>query len=318
MKVDIDITARKAAPYLVVMLLVSVITGGVAAAAVWDTGTTNSPETSDVTSSSHTETYNSTGNLYVAVDNAGTTNLTLEIRPDSDAIETPLYTNSSGVVLNSSTNNVAWNLSHSAVLNEIAHGKDAGHYDLVVVNKSGAVKKSADLTVDYSGQNGSTVIMSVVSAGAPGLDELADSSTISTKDGLLSGVFGNDSTTTASWNGYMSVNANTTEQVKFVNDSTASTYDSLAADAEDGTWMTQTVVFMNGVPYQVYDGSPSETPGHHYAVYDESTDTLTFKNNADHLENTTIVRVRGQTHTDYAFTKALSHFGFNDAMQVAF
>ncbi|MDB2237051.1 VCBS domain-containing protein [Halorubrum ezzemoulense] len=72
-------------------------------------------------------------------------------------------------------------------------------------------------------------------------------------------------------------------------------YDAAAElNDDDGEWMVMSTAFVEGTPVKVFDGTPEDAPDEgHYAVYDESSDVLTFHISDDYDKQSVDISTTG-------------------------
>jgi VCBS repeat-containing protein len=107
----------------------------------------------------------------------------------------------------------------------------------------------------------------------------------------------------------------------------SSAYDAAAEASDDGEWMVLSTAFVEGQPVKVYDGTPETIPAEgHYAVYDESSDVLTFHVSDDYDKQSVDISTTGGAAyqvgdlfaNDGAFNANVfaDGFGFTDIFKV--
>ena len=311
------------------LLLLTSAVGG-AAAIAWDTETTNTTTTSDVDGSTTSlDVYHgdSTNATYFEVSGASTENLTLEITPAEDGVDYVAYANSSAATEDATNGHYSWNVSHDE-LEDLPRDVDGETYDVVIRNSSNdnEVLNATSITVNNGNQDPKAVMVltnDTTESAAAKTPLVADRLEISSESpGLLSlstvDPFSNESETTiASWDGYTTVNgSNTTVEVHMDNSSSADAYSSAAEEYQDGEWVQESTVWINGIPHKVYlnqvpdDVSDDETT----VVYDSSADELVIDMDGEEYQDVQTVQMRGGAGEAYAFGELWSNFGATEAV----
>lgn len=323
---------RKLLTVLVAIAVVASMAGLGAAAAAWDTtNDANSTTTSDISGATTTVTFNpdnTTKDLYIEVDSATTSNLSVEFSPATDGVDHVVYENATPDTVNATSGNYAWTIGHGE-LSEIPREATGGTYNVTVYNTSdGTELLNTEVVLDSTGVNEKRAIISVADDSADGdasalTPLVADRLDLETESAGWTNtlnVFSDaNETDVATWSGYTTVNGtNSTVTVSMDNSTAASAYDAAAEDRDDGEALKLSTVSINGIPHLVYnDEEPEDYPDDATLVtYDDTNDELTIEL-GDEYENVSTVNVRSTGGAGYSFSEAWSNFGLTKAVQVA-
>lgn len=311
----------------VIAVVAMLATSGIGAAAVaWDTESTNTTTTSDVSSGTTSETVyhgdasNATW-FEVTVDDSSL-NYTLEIRTDDD-LEYVLYENDSAEVTDATNNHIAWNVSHDE-LEDLPRDVDGTDVNVTIVNESASgnpVALSETLTLASGNDNATAVMHLTDDAGEPAAaatNLFADTSEYSEKFAYFGAAqfWTDNGTDVSAWSGWTTIDGNNSGvEVHMENSTAASSYDAVAEDADEGDWMAKSTLFLNGKPVQVYAESAPDDVGddQDYAVYNEETDSLDVTIQSEELSDVNTLYVRGGAGDGYGFWSAADAFGFGTA-----
>jgi hypothetical protein len=328
-----DTTRKLFAVSAVVALLVSTMGAG-AAAIVWDSETTTTATESDVagnTGQSLAITYGNASNYtYFETDGASTGNLTLKITPGPDDVDYVVYKNTTAETVNASNGHYAFNVSGDE-LEDAARDVDGATYDVAIINQSSGktVLESDDVEVTASADNDKAVMALAESPNNAGAltPLVADSVDLEDKS---AGWFGslasynplsNSSSSDVQisrWSGYTTVDGtNTTVEVLLSNASTSSSYSDVAEGYDDGDWMMETTVYLNGVPHKVYKNQAPDSVADDETtvVYKSSSDKLVMDPAGDHYDGVRQLQIRGTSQEGYGFGTLWSSFGWMTALE---
>jgi len=294
------------------LLAFLIITTGAAAAATFDTETTDTGTQSDISGASTTvDLYpgNSSEALYVETDGATSSNLTLEITPAEAGVDTVVYENSTPDTVNDSAGHYAWNVTHDE-LEGIPRDESGGMFNLSVYNDSGGKILNTEVTFNTPEDQGAVLWIGAGGEGSSMTSLVADSVEMSTEDSWHS------EKNVSTWSGYTTVNGSqSTLTVDVANDSTADAYASAAEGVEDDEWMIASTVWINGIPHKVYKNElPDDVDSDQTTVvYDNDTEQMTVDLGSEY-EGTSTVNVRATANEGYAFGELWSNFGVTDAL----
>lgn len=313
---------RITASLLALLVIVGMVAGG--AIAAFDTETSTTATTSDVSGASNTVTAywgNSSQTLYTEIQNSSTSNLTLELSPAQAGVDYVAYSNASPVETDATNGHYAWNVSYDEL--DVPRDADGGTYNLTVVNDSGGVVEETEVTFQTDASaNQDSVVAVTDGAGtdAAALSNLvADRLTIENKadNGFWSGfgIWGSDNgTDVATFSAYTTVNSSSSDvTVKLANQSTADAYAAAAEDYEDGEWIKGMTVYVDGEPKKVYKGSTPDGENSS-AVYSKSSDTLTVS--LDQNKTIRTVSVRSTAGEKFGFWELQEAFGWGQAFSL--
>jgi len=303
------LNARKLISALVAIL---VVTTGVAAAATFDTETTTTGSESDISGSTNTiDLYlgNSSQALYVETDGASTSNLTLNITPAETGVDTVVYTNSTPDTVNDSNGHYAWNITHDE-LEDIPRDESGGTFNVTITNESGTEILSTEVTFNTPNDENAVMLVTDGGEGSAMTPLVADSVEITSEEGWYS------SKNVSTWSGYTTINGSeSTVTVDLENSSTADAYASAAEGVDDGEWMTESTVWINGVPHKVYKNEfPDDVDSDQTTVvYDNDTEQLTVNPGSEYADTST-VSIRATGNEGYGFGELWSNFGATEAL----
>lgn len=318
---------------ITVLVAIAVVAGmaGAAAAITFDSETTNTGTTSDVSGATTTVTFNpdnTSKTLYVEVDSATTSNLSLELSPATKGVDHVAYQNDTPDTTNATSGNYAWSIGHGE-LSEVPREATGGTYNLTVYNTtSGNELLNTEVVLNSDNTNEKRAIIAVtndsVKGEASALTPLvADRLELDSKSAGWFGaaMFWSDKNATdlAEWSGYTTVNGtNTTVTVQMENSTAASAYNAAAEGKDDGEAITKATVRINGIPHLVYvNEAPENYPDNTTLVtYDTVNEELTVELGSEY-ENVSNVNVRATAGTGYSFNELVENFGVKKAFQVA-
>lgn len=316
-------SARKLGALAVVaMLLLSVLAPAALAAAAWDTETTNTATTSDVDSTTTSVTYepgNASQSTWFEIDADPASNYTLRLEdPDTGYV---FYENSTADETDATNGFYGWNVTHDE-LGDAPRDVDGNDYEVVVYNESSqSVDLNETVTFDASAQSGTTAVMHVAdesedTATAALSPLVADRLTLETKSaGILGSLLGSNDTTVATWSGYTEINGSSSDvEVHLANTSTADAYSSVAGGYEDGDWIRESTIWLNGVPHKVYKGSAPDDAEGTTVVYNSGTDTLEITPSGEGMQDVRQLQMRGGAGEAYGFGTLSTNFGLIDAL----
>lgn len=309
--------------------LVASVAGGAAAAIAWDTETTSTSTTSDFDGTTTSLTVyhgDATNSTYFEVDGATTSNLTLQLTPAENGVDYVAYSNDTVDTENSSAGHYSWTVTHDE-LDDIPRDVEGGEYHVQVLNDTGSVLLNDTTTLTNGNATPKAVMVVTEQAtndGAAMTNLVADRLSVKDKDvGFFAGLSlpfsssdENESTPkVTTWSGYTTVNGSeTVVDVRMDNTSTADSYDEAAADVESGEWMTDSTIFVNGVPHKVYKGeAPSDLNGTS-VVYTPSSNTLTIDTSGEDYQDVRTLQLRGAAGESYGFGEMWSNFGYMTAL----
>lgn len=313
---------RFGAVLFAVLLLTSVM--GAAAAATWDTETTSTSTTSDVSGASNTLTWyagNETETVYFEVDGAGTSDLTLELSNGADAIDTVYYENATADTENSSAGHYSWTVTHAELSEELPSHYSSSTYEVEVINNTdGSVVTNTSLTLAWDGTE-TTARVAVAndsrSVDSIGDDLSADSLEVENQSTWFG--FGAEKTTSTYRDDVAVDGNNTTVQMDLMDPDAADSMSSAAEGHDDGEriYDARFVVSSSTAEAQlapVYKNeAPSDPPTDTYVVYDTSKDRLELTT-ASAFDDATTLHVTGVAGEGYSFGEALSAFGIDHAI----
>lgn len=301
-------------------VIAMVLTTGMAAAIAWDTETTNTTTTSDLSGASNTVTFdpgNSSESIYVEVSGASTENLTMEMSPAQSGVNYVAYSNATPDTEDATNGHYSWTVTHKE-LEDVPRDLDGGTYTATVYDDTGAELLTTEVALDSSGVEDNVVLAVTDDGGSSGAamsNLVADTLEVSQKDvgflGVSSKYGSADKQNVSTWSGYTAVNgSNSTVQVNFENSTTADAYTSAAEGVDDGEWLTDSTVFINGVPHKVYsENAPDDLDADATTVvYKNSTDTLEINPGADY-DNARNLQIRSTAGNGYGFGTLQSEFG---------
>lgn len=319
---------RKILAAVVSLAVLTMAVGAGAAAIAWDTETTSTATTSDVdgTTTSIDVYYGDSGNsTYFEVDGATTSNLTLRITPSQDGVDYLVYENTTADTVNASAGHYAFNVSHNE-LADAPRDVDGASYDVQIINQSSGseVLNATGVTFNQTQADKKAVMVvtnDTTDNGAAMTPLVADRLTIEEKDGGITSTLAfwsdENATNKATWSGYTTIDGdNTTVDVRMDNSSAADAYDAAAEDTESGEWITDSTIWVNGVPHKVFDSEAPDNAEGTTVVYDADTDTLAVTP-GEELQDTRTVNIRGTGNSGYALGELVSNFGFGAAASAA-
>lgn len=309
------------AVFAALILLTSAVGG--AAAIAWDTETTNTTTTSDVdgtTTSLDVYHGNSTKTTHFEVSGASTSNLTLRMSPAADGVDYVAYSNSSADELDATNGHYGWDVSHDE-LADLPRSVSGGEYDVEIINEDNGNEVLNATTITFNQANSDKKAIMVLTQdttdnGAAMTHLVADRLEHSEESaGFLASLSGANDTTTATWSGYTTVDGdNTTVDVRMENSTTADAYSSAASDYDDGDWIRESTIFLNGIPHKVYKNeAPSDAEGT-TVVYKSSSDKLVVSPSGEHYQDVRTLQMRGAAGQSYGFGELWSNFGYMDAL----
>lgn len=317
---------------LAVLVAITVLASGAGAAAIaWDTETTNTATTSDISGATTTVTFHPTDNtktIYAEVSGASTANLTLELSPATAGVDHVAYSNATPDTEDATNGHYSFTISHDE-LAEVPRESTGATYNVSIINEdTDAEVLTTEIVLNSDGVNEQRAIISVADDSADGdasaltplVADRLDLETESAGWANTLNVFSDaNDTDVATWSGYTTVNGtNSTVTVKMDNSTAASAYDAAAEDRDDGEALKLSTVSINGIPHLVYnDEEPEDYPTDATLVtYDDTNDELTIEL-GDEYENVSTVNVRSTGGAGYSFSEAWSNFGLKKAVQVA-
>lgn len=314
---------RKIGAALVAVLLFTSMVGG-AAALQWDTETTNTTTTSDVSGASNSIVWyadSETETVYFEVSGATTSELRLDISNGADGINSTYLSDANPTEEDATNGHYSWNISHATLRSELPSSYTGGTYDVEVINTSGTeevVEESSEITLTFdSTQTTARVFVEDSSSGVEsvGNDLVADSMDVETEEtwwGL------GENRTTATYRDDVAIDGNnTTVQVAFKNSSAADAMSAAAEGYDNGEWVhgAQFVVSSSTTDAKlskVYlNEAPSETPDT-YAVYDNSSKELTL--HSTEFDDAQELHIRGVANQGYSFGDLFNAYGIGDAL----
>jgi hypothetical protein len=321
---------------LVALMLLTAAVSGAAAAASFDDESTTTTTTSDVSGASTTVTFypgNSSKTLFVETDGATSStadNLTLELTPVQSGVNYTVYENTSADTLDATNGHYSFNVSHDE-LSDVPRDYQGGTYTLTVENSSQEIL-STEVTLSTASDASEDAYVAVVDEGSDGAmtSAVSDQLSIKTKDaGLFSlsalsfgSLSGDDNSTDSSesnistWSAYTTVNGTNSDViVTLANSSASESYQSVASDYEDGDWMLESTMTVNGVPHKVYKGSAPDSVNGTTVVYKESSDTVEIDLKGDTYEDVRTVNLRATAGSGYGFDGLWSNFGYMAALK---
>lgn len=301
-------TTRVAALVMAVLLVGAAGLG----AAAFDTETTDSSSTSDVTADSvDTITFdpeNDTETLRVQTDNFSdnSTDLALRIYPEDTSTDTILYENTSDpVTVDETAGQYAFIENHSD-LSSLPIGYETGDYGVEVVDESdGTIVAEGNMTLDKSAADDNSARIMVSDANLSSSALVPDSYELTAAEsGFLSSLnyFANDSDSdTANIDAHSNIAGSGSTLALDIEDS--GTQDSIDAaipsDAESGDWLAQIHVAsnLNWAPVY-YDSAPDSVDSDDtYAVYDSTAEEIEV-HHGDEFENVEVTSVKMTTNED--------------------
>jgi hypothetical protein len=316
---------RYTAAITALLLLFAAVGGAVAA---FDTETTDTSTTSDVSGATNTVTadwLNASESLYVETDGvADPANVSLELSPAEKGVDYVAYTNASPDVTNSTAGHAAFNVSYDEL--DIPRDADGATYNLTVRNESGDAVEQTEVTFQSAdGANEDSVIAVTDDAGTVGsanIPLVADRLELEDKSGGLfsmstlafwsSSSDDSDTPQIATWSGYTTTNSSASEiRVDLENASTSDAYADAAGDAESGDWVRGMTMWVNGVPQKVYYGSAPDDVDENATtvVYKESSDSLVI-DTGENLDTSRTVNIRSTAGSGYGGGEIISNFGW--------
>lgn len=316
---------RKLGAIFAVLLMLGSMIGGAAAAVAWDTETTTTTTTSDISGTSNTVTYyagNSGQSVYSEVTSAQSgTNYTLQVSPAQSGVDYIAYENASAAT--PASGHRAWNVSHAEL--DIPRDINGGTYNVTVINESDGSKElttEVTLSTADSVENPKAVMAlteQTTDDGAAMTHLVADRLELSSKSpgwgAEIVSLGGANETTVATWSGYTTVNGtNTPVEVRLANSSSAEAYADAAESYDDGDWIRESTIFINGVPHKVYKNQAPEDHNGTAVVYNQNADKLEISTAGAEYENVSTLQLRGAAGEKYGFGELWSNFGWMTAL----
>lgn len=313
-----QINIKKMIPIALALLLV---TSGAAAAIAWDTETTNTATTSDLSGASNTVSLDpgnaSATPVYVEVSGASTENLTLELEVAEPGVNYTAYTNATPDTEDATNGHYSWSVGHDE-LEDLPRDETGGTYNATVYDDTGTELLNTEVAFDTAGNDDNAVL--VVSddgtKDAAAMTNLVADDLEVTQEKSWFG-FGSTETNVSVWSGYTNINGSSSDvTVQLANSSTSSAYETAGEDSNEGDWMRDSTVFINGQPHKVYKGAaPDDVESNDtYAVYDNSKDELTL-NLGDDYDKTRTLQVRAAAGQGYSFGELQANFGYLTALE---
>jgi hypothetical protein len=301
------------------LLVFTVVTGGVAAAASWDTETTNTATTSDVSGASTTLTFdrgNASKSIYFEVDGAASSNVTLKMTPANTKLDTVVYENSTADVTDSANGHYAFSVSH-AELEDLPTTANKGTFN-VSIYVDGAVAVSGELVLDQSAKTEQTVVMWVTdnsgTDAATTTDLVADTLSTETESNLL---LPDEEMT--SYSSFTQIDGtNSTTKVYLKNDTVRTQMDNETQGLSSGDLIMSQQLYVNSGPVLMYaDAAPSDVANNTtYATYDSSNGVVTI-HHGDGLSSVDQLHMSATAGEGYPFQVAQSNFGWGLAADLS-
>lgn len=318
-------------------LIMAAVAGGFAGAGVatdttatWDTETTTSASTSDVSGGTVLSFYpeNDTKQIRVQTDqvSASKGDLKVVVSHPSPDINTTYYSygtesGESWTTVNSTNGQFMTQINHTA-LSDVPRVLNGGEVEVSVVNASNDhTLTTATVALDTSHKSATTARIPVldVSGSSAAYDSpyVADDLDVSKESGMIP-LLGS-SETVASFSDEISVDGtNTTVEVPIRDSETQSAFDAAASDVSSGEWMTDATLVVNNEPLKIYkDNASNVESGQAYAVYDSTNKVLTLKWNGDKdFQNADGVVIDSTAGDSYEFGTLSDAFGVQSAFDV--
>lgn len=321
---------RKMGALLTALVLLLSAVGGAAAVAAWDTETTATTTTSDVSGASTTVQWypgNTTENVYVEVSGAANSDLRLEIRNGATAIDSAYYQNATPDTEDATNGHYSWTVTHAELRSSLPSDYTGGTYDIVVTNAtSDELLLESELVLSNQDANTTARIFvenASTTSDAVGNALIADSLEVESEEpGRVRALLGAENDTTATFRDDVTVDgSNTTVEYVLRDSQTADAMDTAAESREDGEWIygAQFVVSSSSFDSKytkVYKSEAPEDPESTYMVYSPSSDTLTLHTEEEDFSTAKQLSVRGVAGEGYSFGDAFDAFGTFDALRM--
>lgn len=306
---------RGVAALFVVMVVASAFTGGAAATVSYDSETTNTSTTSDLTGGESIANFNASGDQYKWIEvqsDSNETKLEIQNNETGEVIETFDNSHSSFQTTNSSQGHYAWNISNSELWQNVPVDANSNTtVDIVAYNDTTVdnpdtstatvtLEATNERTVVYAGDSFTTssVFEEITESRVAGLSVPAD-------------LFGSETNVADIQQDNVAVDGDNTTVTYVLADSNASTPFDDSASAADADERLESQLWVNGDAHAIYQSGsvPDDVDNSStYGVYDSSTDKLEI-NVGDDYSDASSLDIEMMGNKDFGILTQLTEFG---------